>query len=318
MKPQKSLLLPPALPVGGRLGVVSPASPPSAVDLESGTAALVACGFQVEWGRHVLDRHGHLAGADLNRAADLHEMFERSDIDAVICSRGGAGSIRLLNLIDWGLIARHPKPFIGYSDITVLELAMLRQCGLVTFFAPMVASEFGPGLAAASSDFLWKLVCRPRAAGAVVDDRCSRSTCLVPGEAAGPLAGGTLSLVAATLGTPAEIDLEGALFFFEDVDEPPEHIERYLCQLIHSGRLEQVAGFLIGNAPWAGEERALTLHQIYEELLAPFGRPMLYGWPHGHDEHPLALPMGIHARLDSSTCSLEILEPAVAPRPESR
>lgn len=122
-----ALRLPPALPRGGTLGIVAPASPVDPDALERGRAAIHACGFRTVVGEHVSARRGHLAGADADRAADLHVMFRRDDVHAVICARGGAGTARLLPLLDWGLLAAHAKPFIGYSDITALQLALLKR-----------------------------------------------------------------------------------------------------------------------------------------------------------------------------------------------
>lgn len=312
---RNSLNLPPALPPGGTLGIVAPASPVSPAMLEQGLQAVREQGFQVVVGRHVLDRYGHLAGHDRDRAADLHEMFARSDVDAVLCARGGSGSIRLLPLLDWDLIAAHPKPFLGYSDVTILELGLLKRCGMPSFFAPMVSSDFAHQPWPSCLGLLWKLVCSPTPAGELIDPRCSQAVTLVGGVAEGPCVGGTLSLVVPTLGTPYEIDTEGAVFFFEDVHESPARIERFLMHMLLAGKFERVNGFLIGNTPYDAdpEERSryLAVEQVYRDLLAPLGKPIVYGWPHGHDPSPVTLPMGIRVRLDADRKSVTVLDPAV-------
>jgi len=310
-----SLNLPPALPRGGTIGIVAPASPGSSEVFERGLAVVESFGFRTVRARHLFDRYGHLAGRDEDRAADLHEMFGRDDVDAILCMRGGSGAIRLLRHLDWDFIAAHPKPFLGYSDITSLELAFLKRCRMPTFFAPMVTSDFAQSPEPACIDLLWRLICEPRPAGEIIDARCVASTTLVGGVAEGPCVGGTLALVAATLGTEFAPDLDGAVFFFEDVHESPARMERYLMQLLLAGKLDRVAGFLIGNAPYeaSDSERAayLPIEQVYADLLAPLGKPLVYGWPHGHDPSPLTIPMGVRIRLDADRKSVTVLEAAV-------
>jgi muramoyltetrapeptide carboxypeptidase len=311
-----SLRLPPALPPGGTLGIVAPSSPVDPEALERGRAVVHAAGFRTVLGDHVLERRGHLAGDDAGRAADLHAMFARPDVHAVLCARGGAGAMRLLRLLDWDLIAAHPKPFIGYSDLTGVELALLKHCRLPTFFAPMVTSDFARPSTPQCLETLWRLVCRPEAAGVLADPRTHSAVTLVGGIAEGPLIGGTLSLVAHTLGTPHEVETEGCILFLEDVHEHPGRMERYLCQLLLAGKLDRAAGFLIGNAPYealeAERSRYLPIEEVYADLLAPLGKPLVYGWPLGHDPSPVSLPQGIRARLDADSRQVAILEPAVA------
>ncbi len=312
------LVLPPALPPGGTFGVVAPASPVPRETFERGLGAVRSLGYRVVVGQHVFDRYGHLAGGDVDRAADLHAMFRRPDVDAILCARGGSGSIRLLPLLDWELIRAHPKPFLGYSDVTVLELALLKRCGLPSFFAPMVASDFAHAPTEECLHALWRLVGRPEPAGELADPRTADAETLVGGTAEGPCVGGTLSLVVATLGTPYEPETRGSVFFFEDVHETPARVERYLMQLLLAGKLQDAAGFLIGNTPFGvtDEDRArfLPVRQVYRDLLEPLGKPMVHAWPVGHDPSPMTLPLGVRVRLDADRKSVAVLDPAVRAR----
>ncbi len=314
--PRTRLHLPPSLPRGGTIGIVTPASPVPPGSLERGREALHALGFRTVVGEHALCRYGHLAGRDEQRADDLHAMFRRNDVDAIFCSRGGSGAIRLLCHLDWDLIAAHPKPFVGYSDITVLQLALLQRSGLPSFLGPMVGSDFSAEPSVECQTILWRMLCEPMAAGLLEDPRCGDAVTLVSGCAEGRCVGGTLSLVVATLGTPYEVDLDGSIFCFEDVNESPARIERYLAQLRLAGKLDGVRGFLIGNTPYAAtdEERAsfLPVEQVYRDLLGPLGKPMVTGWPHGHDESPVTLPLGISIRMDASRKTVQVLAPAVS------
>lgn len=308
--------LPPALPPGGRVGVVALASPVPPERLELGVAALRALGFEVVLGAHVLDRDGHHAGEPAARAADLHTLFSRPDVDAIFCARGGSSSIRVLEHLDFELIRAHPKVFVGYSDVTSVLLALLARAGLRSFFGPMVTPDWAGGLAASARDTLWRLICRASPAGPLAGARCAAEAWpLAGGRAEGMLVGGTLSLVAATLGTPEQINLADRIFFFEDIHESPARIERYLAQLARAGLLQQASGFLVGPLRWdvPEEERAayLPFETVLREHLAPLGRPTLVGYPLGHVPNPITMPLGTRVELDADQRVLRVLEPAV-------
>jgi muramoyltetrapeptide carboxypeptidase len=308
--------LPRALPFDGRIGVVAPSSPVPPERLEYGIANLRSMGFDVVLGAHVLEHEGHHAGEAKARADDLHEMFTRPDVDAIFCARGGSSSIRILDRLDFDLIRTHPKVFVGYSDVTSLMLALWTRASLRSFFGPMVTPDWAGRLAHGARDALWRLVCRSSPAGPLADSRCAlEARPLVGGRARGVLMGGTLALVAATLGTPEQIDLRGAVFFFEDIHESPARIERYLAQLSRAGVLECAAGFLVGPLRWdaAEEEQAayLPFETVLQQQLAPFGRPVLVGYPFGHVPNPLTLPLGTQVELDADQQVVRVLEPAV-------
>jgi len=295
---------------------VSLASPVPPERLELGLAALRALGFSVVLGEHVVEREGHHAGEPAARAADLQALFARPDVDAIFCARGGSSSIRALDHLDFELIRAHPKVFVGYSDVTSVMLALLARAGLRSFFGPMVTPDWAGGLAPDARDALWRLICRASPAGPLADARrAAGSWPMVEGQARGVLVGGTLSLVAATLGTPEQIDLTDRIFFFEDIHESPARIERYLAQLARAGLLRQAAGILVGPLRWdaSDEERAVYLpfETVLREHLAPLGRPTLIGYPCGHVPNPIAMPLGSLVELDADRRLLSVLEPAV-------
>jgi muramoyltetrapeptide carboxypeptidase len=313
------LITPLALPPGGTIGVAALASPVPPERLEAGVAALRALGFEVVLSEHVLARDGHHAGDQAARAADLHALFSDPGVDAIFCARGGSSSIRILEHLDYELIRAHPKLFVGYSDVTSVMLALLARCGLRSFFGPMVTPDWAGGLALGARDVLWRLVCRTDPAGPLVDPRrIPEAWPLVGGRAEGILTGGTLSLIAATLGTPEQIDLTDRIFCFEDIYESPARIERYLTQLSRAGLLERAAGFLVGPLRWdvADEERQayLPFETVLRQLLAPLGRPTLVGYPFGHVPHPITMPLGTRVALDAEQRLVTVLEPAVCER----
>jgi muramoyltetrapeptide carboxypeptidase len=303
--------------------VVALASPIAPHRLEQGMAALRALGFEVEPGEHALARQGHHAGPPEERAADLHSMFMRPDVDAIFCARGGSSSIRVLEHLDFDLIHAHPKIFVGYSDVTSVMLAMLARAGLRSFFGPMLAPDWANGLAAGARDLLWRLICRTSPAGALAPSpadpaaaalHCPAAT-LVPGRTQGLLLGGTLALVVATLGTREQIDLTDRIFVFEDVHESPARIERYLTQLARAGLLQKAAGFLVGPLRWdaSDEERQsfLPFDAVLRDCLEPLGRPTILHYPCGHIPNPIPLPLGTRVELDADKKLVRVLEPAV-------
>jgi muramoyltetrapeptide carboxypeptidase len=307
-------LLPPALPYGGTIAVVAPSSPVDEERLTAGVAALERHGFRVRLGAHVGDRYGHHAGSDRDRAADLNAAFADPEVDAIFCARGGSGSIRVLPHLDYERVARHPKPFVGYSDVTSVQLALLKRAGLPSVFGPMVTPNWSRELSPVCRDALWRLICRPAPAGMLRDRDDPRPfRTLRGGVARAPLAGGTLALVASSLATPYQIELAGRLFFFEDVHESPARIERYLTQLLQAGLLDGVAGFVIGTAPYdeTDHDRFLTLEQIYRDLLLPLDKPLVYGLSIGHEPSPIPIPLGITAVLDADGGLLRVVEPMV-------
>jgi muramoyltetrapeptide carboxypeptidase len=313
--PIDMMRLPRLLPAGGTIAVVAPSSPGDPARLAAGVAALESEGYTVRLGAHVGNIYGHHAGSAVDRARDINTAFTDPEVDAILCARGGSGSIRILPYLDYAQVKRDPKPFIGYSDVTSVLLALHGRAGLPTVFGPMVGIEFSRAARPSGLDTLWRLLCHPEPAGVLrAPADLDGWRCLHGGIARGPLVGGTLALVAATLGTPHQIDLSGAIFFFEDVNESPARVERYLAQLLQAGLLRDVAGFLIGDAPYdeADRERFLTLEQVYADLLLPLEKPLVYNFPIGHHPDPIPLPLGIQARLDADQGLLSVEEAFVA------
>jgi muramoyltetrapeptide carboxypeptidase len=246
---------------------------------------------------HALDRRGHLAGQDADRAADLAAMFAHPEVRAIICARGGAGSIRILPALDFAALARTPKIFIGYSDVTMLHLA-LNRAGLITFFGPMVGVDLAREFPPAAERALRLLIETPRA-GMTIGDPERPAAPLMPGHAEGPLAGGTLSLVCDSLGTPWEIDTAGKILFLEDVHEPLYRVDRMLAHLKVAGKLHAAAGFLIGRLHEENldGEPPLTIAEVLADHLMLPGKPAAVGFPVGHIPGTLTLPLGARAAL---------------------
>ena len=273
-------------------------------------------GFEVTTGRSAYASRNYLAGTDAERAADLMEAFTDPDVDAVICSQGGYGSARLFPLLDFDRLSANPKPFVGYSDITSLHLMFGRLCGFTTFHGPG-ATGFERGHLTEYTKECWKrALTTPDPPGAIkMADPNKDPVVIHSGVAEGPVVGGNLTLVCASLGTPYEIDTRGAILFFEEVETEPWVVDHLLTHLANAGKLKDAAGFLVGESETCeplklnpGFFNQRSLEDILYEFLGATGKPALYGLPFGHAKDKATLPLGVHARLDADAGSFVLLE----------
>jgi len=300
--------LPRRLPPGGTIGIVNPSSPVEPDLLDAGIAVLKARGFRVRMARHVRARDGHHAGSPANRAADFSAFYADPAIDVLWCARGGSSALRLWPLLDWpALAALPPKMVVGYSDTTSLLIPLVQTVGTTALHGPLVF-ELGD-MAPEVLDWQLSLLQSPEPAGPVPG---RASDTLVSGTAEGELCGGCLSLVAATLGTPYQINTTGKLLLLEDIDEAPHRVERFLAQFAAAGLFEAAAGVVFGTSTGADDTHTLPVRQIWADAVLPFGKPAVLGFPFGHVTPNYALPLGVRARLDADTGTLTLLEPAVS------
>nr|WP_314489616.1 LD-carboxypeptidase [uncultured Pseudomonas sp.] len=295
----------PALPAGGVIGLIAPAGP-AELDLERATQWVNSHGYTLRVFDGVWEKDGYLAGSDAVRLRDLHAAFADDSIDAIFCLRGGYGSPRLLDGIDFELLRGHPKPFVGYSDITALHLAITRYAGFVTFHGAMLNADLLGGKHEPTQSSLLRMLTGQQ--GAVLEHPSAYPlTTLAPGSASGRLLGGNLSMICAGIGTAFELDAEGIILFIEDVNEPLYRIDRLLTQLRLAGKLDRVRGVLVGDV--AGVD-GLALQRLLGQELGPLGVPILSGWRSGHCDPNLTLPMGAVVRLDADRQQV-VLEQAV-------
>jgi len=306
---------PPRLNKGDLLGLVSPASPiadPSRID--RGVRYLEGLGYRVLLGKSITAVHGYLAGTDEQRAADLHAFFARKDVRAILCIRGGYGTPRLLSLLDYRLVRRNPKIFVGYSDITALQLALWKRAGLVTFHGPMVGVDMADTMDAFTEEIFWNLLTSDRKQGKIKlpDDT---AITVFPGRGTGRLLGGNLALIVSLLGTPYQPSFSGSVLFLEDIGEEPYRIDRMLVQLRNTRILGRSAAILAGQftdcVPEDKSKPSLTVDQLLSEAASSTRRPLLAHLPFGHENPKMTIPLGIRARVDAGARQIELLEPAV-------
>ena len=236
---------PKRLEVGDTVGIIAPAGPPEAESLEKALHFLEELGLNYKMGKHVYNLNGYLAGTDQERVKDFHDMFEDKEVDAIICARGGYGSARFAQQIDYQLIAENPKIFWGYSDITYLHTAIGNFSNIATFHGPMLSSDIGHDSFHELSKKMFQQLFTPMELHYTED--ISPLKIVAGGSAAGELVGGNLSLLASGIGTKYEIDTKGKLLLLEDVGEEPYQIDGMLNQLKLSGKLDDAIGFVIGD-----------------------------------------------------------------------
>ncbi|WP_106802536.1 LD-carboxypeptidase [Pseudomonas sp. S5D5] len=286
----------PALRSEGTIALIAPAGP-AALDVEKAGQWMRARGYDLRIFPGVYERDGYLAGSDDVRLHDLHTAFADPEIDAIFCLRGGYGTPRLLDRLDFDLLRANPKPFVGYSDITAVHLAISRYAGFVTFHGPMLNADLLGDKQQPTESSLFSLLRGQLGSGSLLAHPVAYPlTTIEPGIACGRLLGGNLSMIAAVMGTPFEIDAQGIILLIEDVNEPIYRIDRLLTHLRLAGKLAQVAGVLVGDV--AGVD-AVALERLLKQTFAPLGIPVLSGWRSGHCDPNLTLPMGALVRLDA-------------------
>jgi len=303
--------LPGRLKQGDLVGICAPASPVKEPYLSQGEAQLASLGLRTRRARHLTARGRYTAGTPAERAADLASLASDPEVKAILCARGGYGSLELLELIPPELFERHPKIVMGASDLTALLLHLVEHAGLVSFHGPMLAADIAKGRADLAA--LMRLLGRPEAFGRV---SAPALRALAPGQAEGGLTGGCLSLVAALVGTPFAARARGRILFLEDQAVKPYQIDRMLTQLRLAGALDGVAGIVFGEMPGCQQHpgQGYELDDVLRDLTSGLRVPVLAGLPSGHTESPAqALPLGVRARIATDPPSLVILEPAVAP-----
>lgn len=311
------IIRPKRLKAGSNVALISPSSGLSMEQINKAIDNMNSLGLKPRLGKFADKLNGFLAGTDKERVADIHWAFSDKSIDAVWCLRGGYGLSRILPDIDFSIIKANPKPFIGYSDITALHVAIYQRTGLVTFHGPVATSTL--------SDYTKEHVVKTLFNGAAPDkiavapDNAANTNLLyktqviTPGKASGQLTGGNLSLLTAVAGTPYALkDVKGKILFTEDVGEKPYRIDRMFTQLKQSVDLRTCAGIALGifsdcDAP----EGSPTVVEVVKDQFARLGIPVIYGLSFGHIRDQFTLPLGIRVELDTSNSTLTLLEAGV-------
>ncbi len=310
-------ILPARLKKGSMIGLVTPGSSVSKEELGKCIDELEGLGFRTTFEETVLSEYGYFAGPDQERAGELMDMFSHKEVDGIWCVRGGYGSIRILDLLDYELIRQNPKALVGYSDITAILTAVYQKTGLVTFHGPVGTSDFN----SFSKKSLRKVLMDPkeeykypykRERDSRENPEYDRYT-LTGGVAEGELIGGNISVLDSIIGTSFEPDFKGKLVYLEDVGEKTYRIDKMVFHLLSGTNLKEAAGIVMGvfDECNVNEEPTLSLKAALDDLLRPLGIPVSYGLSFGHIKRQVTIPTGIRATMDANKNTFRLLEPAV-------
>lgn len=305
---------------GGTIGVPAPSSPYFNIsELERAQEWWEGKGYKVKLGKGIHARTMYTAGDPKTRADDITAMFGDDEVDVVMTLHGGYGAQQAVPLIDWDVVKANPKPFIGYSDVTALHVPMYMKADLVTFYGPTFADSTHPKSKPFTRERLVKALTSTEPLGEVPlnpdDEFVSR---IAPGKVTGEMVGGCLWLLGQAMGTPWQLNLDGKILFFEDVDCPIWFIDGILNQLTQAGALDNVIGVVVGElekCDWSEGRpewpQTLSLEDVLHQYIDPLGVPSLYGFPMGHGDYLTTTPLGVQVTLDADNKKLTIDEAAL-------
>lgn len=304
---------------GDCIGILAPSSYTSENDFEGSVELLKEQGYRLKFAPSSKAMYEHFAGTDRKRAEDINNFFKDDEVKAILCVRGGYGSARILDKLDYEMIAKHPKPLIGFSDITALHIAIGQRSGLATVHGPMFVSFTTPNF---DSDYtrrnFFDGLQRVEPLGEIPMPDEHKLETVIAGEAEGIITGGNLTVLTSLVGTPYELDGRGTLLLIEEVGESPYRIDRMLNQLWQNGLLSRINGILIGdfvkcdhndNDPYRIND--FTLEQVLKHYARLAHKPVIKGVPSGHAKYNLFLPFGVNAAMkanEDGTASLVIKE----------
>ncbi len=296
-------LKPNRLGPGARIGIVNPAYWLEPERRERAVEVFERQGYELVLGKSTELVQDKYAGSAEDRAADIMAMFTDPTIDAIICARGGYGGNRVLPLLDYDVIRKNPKIFVGYSDITGFLASISQQCGLVTFHGPMLTT-YGKQTLQYNLDVFHDVLSGQSNIQIRSPDAC-RARTLKPGTASGPLCGGNLSLVVERLGTPDQIDTTGTILFLEEIDEELYAFDRMMLHLKNSGSLQHINGLIIGEMLEMGDSNVpfgKSVDEIVLDVCEDLDFPIVSNFPCGHGDYQATLPVSheveLHAEED--------------------
>ena len=301
------LIFPPRFAPGDTIGLAAPASPPEKKEIiDEAIQRFTGLGFKIKPGQNLRQRNGYLAGSDEERAADINALFADPEVKAIFALRGGYGSCRILPLLDYDLIRANPKPFIGYSDITAMHLAILVKAGLVTFHGSNGSSALTRPNRVVCEEMLLQGHARgseslfSRAPGG--GNKCRT---LVPGRVSGQILGGNMACLLRLVGTAYEPDFRGVILFLEDTGEKAYRIDGMFCHLRLAGILDQIGGLVLGQFDYGADAKEpRRIKACLQREAERIGVPCVSGAPIGHFPGQIIVPQGATGMLDADAGEL--------------
>ena len=305
------MIKPKPLQQGDSVAIIAPASPVDKTLIDKCVGSLKDLGLEVVVGTSCLSEHGFLSGTDDIRANDINRMFADKNIKGIFAIRGGYGCARLLDLIDFKIIKKNPKIFVGYSDITALHIAINQKSKLITYHGPMVSTELIKGLDEYSADYYKRFLFSREKINEIFNPVGCNLEIINDGIASGQLIGGNLSLVCSSLGTKYEINTKNKILFLEEVDETPYKVDRMLLQLKQSGKFKDATGIILGaftDCIASSNKKSLSLEEVFNEIILPLKKPTISKLVCGHCLPTLTLPLGSKVILDANEKRIKIIE----------
>lgn len=295
------------LKIGDTIGIIAPAGPLKIGDIEEVKLSIEKLGYKVKMGNSCYLRYrGYLAGEDKLRVKDIEDMFLDKEVDIIMCLRGGYGTTRILNMINYEIIKDNPKAFIGFSDITGLHLALNQKCNITTYHGIMAASsprwdEFTYNSILNVLNFEDTL--------SVTNPPDEKLYTLKDGKASGVVVGGNLALIVATLGTEYEIDTVGKILFIEEIGEYIYRVDRMLTQLNLAGKFDECSGIIFGDFKDCrkSNDDECELIELLEEVALRANKPTIYNLQSGHCMPMVSIPLGEKCELDATNKKIEFI-----------
>lgn len=316
----RKLIKPPKLIEGDTIALVTPGSYITQQEKEESIANLRSLGFNVTYSDRLMRKNGYFSATDEERAADLNEMFERKDVQGIICARGGYGCARILPYLDYDLINNNPKVLIGFSDVTAIQYAIYKNSDLITFHGPVSISTFS----SFSVKNFRNVLMNPNEELDLQNSKTDNNynpygiTVISEGIAEGDLIGGNLSICVSLIGTEYDLDYADKIVFLEEFLEEPYRIDRMLTQMIQAGKFEDVRGIALGvfklcepNKTNPAFNGSFSLMEVLRDRLGKLGIPVVYGLSFGHVADKFTLPFGGRAELNTDDKQLKLLESCV-------
>ncbi len=299
-----SYKFPPLLAPGNKVAFASPSSTTNQWEVSKATKVLKSLGLEVEYGKIIKNQQNkarYLADEDQARAEEFMELVARQDIDAIIAGRGGYGAMRMVDKLDFDVIAKNPKIYMGFSDFTFLLNAITEKAKIVTFHGPVGVSSF--------SQFTTNIFRQVAFANhpTNLEIPLPSSEILIEGNAKAPIVGGNLTMLVASLGTPYEVQTDGKILFFEDINEQSYKIDRMLTQLKLSGKFSNLKGIIIGQFTGLTKRKAFypnygySLLEVFEQILMPLNIPIMMNVPIGHISEQITVPLNSIIEMDTKT-----------------
>ncbi len=303
-------MIAPHLHHGDTIGIIAPAGPISEAQLHSAEGKILHAGYKPLAADGVLLRNGYLAGSDEARAHQINTMFANPDVKAIICARGGYGTTRILDLLDYDLIARNPKIIGGYSDITALTMAIWKKTNLVTFHSSMLVPEDTEYTRTSMWNIFshgsrgYKILCEPDTGDGVV---------MKAGRAQGTLIGGNLTLLEQLIGTKYDYTLHNKILFVEEINEPPYKVDRMLTHIRNTKNMSGLKGIIFGKMQGceAQGDNSLALQEVLNDFVSGLDIPVVKDFSFGHVKSRCTLPVGAKVSLRTDKMEIRLLEDVV-------